>query len=66
MSLHAHSLEPIPEATMRIARAAFPKGTLCLRLRDALGTIYTPVIVRDCSSFLERKISRNSPDVFLA
>jgi transposase len=40
MSLHAHPLEPIPELTRRIARASFPKGTLAMRLRDALGPIY--------------------------
>ncbi len=40
MSLQAHSLEPIPELTSRIARASFPKGTLAMQLRDALGPIY--------------------------
>jgi transposase len=40
MSLHAHPLEPIPELTSRIARASFPKGTLAMHLRDALGPIY--------------------------
>src|SRR5262249_22244001 len=29
-----------PEETQRVARAAFPKGTLCLRIADALGTVY--------------------------
>ena len=40
MSLHAQPLPPIPELTCRIARASFPKGTLAMRLRDALGSIY--------------------------
>ena len=40
MSLHAHPLEPIPELTSRIARASFPKGTLAMHVRDALGPIY--------------------------
>src|SRR5947199_3409470 len=40
MSLHAHPLEPIPELTSRIAHASFPKGTLAMHLRDALGPIY--------------------------
>ncbi len=40
MSLHAQPLDPIPELTSRIARASFPKGTLAMRLRDALGPIY--------------------------
>src|SRR5215471_18865348 len=41
MSLHPEAIEPVPEETARIARAAFPTGNLCLRLRDTLGTIYT-------------------------
>ncbi len=40
MSLHAHPLDPIPELTSRIAHASFPKGTLAMHLRDALGPIY--------------------------
>src|SRR5947209_4577922 len=40
MSLHAHPLEPIPELTSRIAHASFPKGTLAMHLRDALGPMY--------------------------
>ena len=32
------SIEPVPAATIRVARAAFPKGALALRLRDALGS----------------------------
>ena len=30
----------IPEETARVARAAFPKGTLFMRMRDELGAIY--------------------------
>ncbi len=40
MSLHTQPLEPIPELTSRIAHASFPKGTLAMQLRDALGPIY--------------------------
>jgi transposase len=40
MSLHPHAPEPIPEETARVTRAAFPHGTLCMRIRDALGTLY--------------------------
>jgi transposase len=29
----------MPEETQRVARAAFPKGTLCLRLADTLGPV---------------------------
>src|SRR5689334_713340 len=40
MSLRAKDEHPIPEATRRVARAAFPKGTLAMRLADQLGAIY--------------------------
>lgn len=40
MSLHLQGGYQIPEETQRVARAAFPKGTLCLRLADTLGAIY--------------------------
>ena len=40
MSLHLQGGYQIPEETQRVARAAFPKGTLCLRLADPLGAIY--------------------------
>jgi transposase len=40
MSLRPHPLEPVPEETARVARAAFPKGHPYLTLRDALGTIF--------------------------
>ena len=39
MSLRPQPLEPVPEDTARIARAAFPKGNPYLTLRDQLGTI---------------------------
>ena len=40
MSLHPQGGYQIPEETQRVARAAFPKGTLCLRLAETLGPIY--------------------------
>ena len=40
MSLHPHVIEPVPEETARVARAAFPKGHPYLTFRDALGTIF--------------------------
>jgi transposase len=40
MSLHPQSLEPVPEDTARVARAAFPKGNPYLTLRDQLGVIF--------------------------
>src|SRR5947199_3211105 len=40
MSLHPHVIEPVPEETARVARAAFPKGHPYLTFRDVLGTIF--------------------------
>ena len=40
MSLHPQEPPSTPEETSRVARVAFPKGTLCLHIADALGAIY--------------------------
>ena len=40
MSLHPEDPTAPPEETRRVARAAFPKGTLCLDIADALGPVY--------------------------
>ena len=40
MSLHSNLDYTVPAQTARIARAAFPKGALCLRIYDELGTIF--------------------------
>src|ERR1700759_2920471 len=40
MSMHPQEPPCIPEETCRVARAAFPDGTLCLRIADELGAIY--------------------------
>jgi transposase len=40
MSLHPQSIGEIPAETVRIARAAFPKGTVTMRLRDEFSTLY--------------------------
>ena len=40
MSLHSQQPHSIPAETSRVAHAAFPNGTLCLRIADALGAIY--------------------------
>jgi hypothetical protein len=37
MSLHAAPHDIIPEQTIQVARAAFPKGSPYMRMRDALG-----------------------------
>jgi hypothetical protein len=40
MALKPHFSQSVPEETARVARAAFPHGTLYLAFRDALGTIF--------------------------
>lgn len=41
MSLQPHAPGSIPEETVRVAHAAFPKGNVFMALRDEIGTIYT-------------------------
>jgi transposase len=40
MSLKPTPIDPVPEGTARVARAAFRKGNPLLKLRDELGTIF--------------------------
>lgn len=40
MSLHPEPIRPVPEQTVRVARAAFPKGTTYTRMRDELGVVW--------------------------
>jgi transposase len=40
MSLHPQEIPPVPEETRRVAQAAFPRGNVYMRIRDALGAMY--------------------------
>lgn len=40
MSLKPQSMRQVPEVTQQVAQAAFPKGNLCLTLRDQIGTLF--------------------------
>jgi transposase len=40
MTLQPQHEFSIPEETARVARAAYPKGNIYIKMRDALGTIY--------------------------
>jgi transposase len=40
MSMHPQRIPDIPQATVEIARAAFPKGNLYMQIRDVLGSLY--------------------------
>ncbi|MBK8755092.1 MAG: transposase [Candidatus Competibacteraceae bacterium] len=44
MSLQPQEMAPVPEETQRVARAAFPKGNLYVRLRDEIGTIFDDLL----------------------
>jgi transposase len=55
MCLKPSSLPPIPEETARIARAAYRKGSVIMRIRDAIGAIY------DDASFAELFPRRGQP-----
>ena len=47
MSLPRRGIEPVPEETAEVARAAFPKGHPYLQMRDELGSIYTDNMFAD-------------------
>src|SRR5919199_867576 len=40
MSLKPAPISPVPEETVRVARRAFPKGSVAMRLRDEFGSLY--------------------------
>jgi transposase len=40
MTLHAQKEFSIPEETIRVAQAAYPRGNTLIKMRDVLGTIY--------------------------
>jgi transposase len=40
MSMYPQEIGTIPAETMRVAHAAYPKGSLAMRLRDELGGLY--------------------------
>jgi len=54
MSLPSAPMGPIPAETIRLARAAFPKGTLAMRLRDMMGTLYDDPTFADLFSHCGR------------
>ncbi|KOV71702.1 transposase [Streptomyces sp. NRRL WC-3618] len=41
VSLQARKVDGVPEETARVARAAFPKGSLAMRIRDELGELFS-------------------------
>lgn len=41
MSLKSKPIPEVPEETIRVAKAAFPKGNRYMTMRDVFGAIYT-------------------------
>ncbi len=52
MSLHPQELGTIPPETVRVAKAAFPKGNIYLKMRDELGVFYSD---KDFNSLFSQK-----------
>ncbi|WP_188717366.1 IS1182 family transposase [Paracoccus acridae] len=47
MAMHPSLIDPVPEETARVARAAFRKGTLLMRVRDEIGVLYEDAMFAD-------------------
>ena len=60
MTLQSQNEFAIPEETARVARAAYPKGKLYMKMRDALGTIYQDESFAHCVSYAMLRFSRSS------
>lgn len=41
MCLHPRPVDPVPDETSRVARAAFPRGNTYMKMRDELGGIFS-------------------------
>lgn len=52
MSLRPRPINDIPEQTVAVAKAAFPKGNVYMTMRDELGTFFTDETFADL--FLDR------------
>lgn len=40
MSMHPQNIPGIPQQTIEVARASFPKGNIYMQIRDSLGSIF--------------------------
>jgi len=40
MSLKPLPIGPVPQETADLAKAVFPEGSTCMKMRDELGTLY--------------------------
>lgn len=55
MSLKLQAIGPIPEATVKVAKAAFPKGNIYMTMRDELGVFFSD------EQFIDLYSSRGQP-----
>jgi hypothetical protein len=51
MSLKPSPIEPVPEETARVAKAAFRRGNPLLKLRDELGAVFADADFADLERF---------------
>lgn len=58
MTLHAQSEFTIPEETVRVARAAYPRGNTLLKIRDELGTLYQDQALPSCFPTMAERLRR--------
>ena len=52
MSMHPQAIGPIPEETVRVAHAAFPRGNPYLTMRDQLGPLSDD---QDCATLFSKR-----------
>jgi len=58
MSLKPSLIEAVPSETVRIARAAFPKGNLYLSMRDELGVLFEDATLQNSFRVADNLLSR--------
>jgi hypothetical protein len=51
MSMRPRVLPEVPEQTAMVARAAFPRGALAMRVRDELGEVFADGAFVDALGF---------------
>jgi hypothetical protein len=64
VSMQPRSWPQVPEATVRVARAAFPKGGLPMTVRDQLGEVFADEQFAD--AFAVRGAPAESPGMLAA
>ena len=47
MLMHPQNIPDIPQQTIEVARASFPKGNIYMKIRDTLGSIFESEVFAD-------------------